>query len=160
MGSFLVEKLNRLQARVSVPRSQEYNLTQADHAQRMYRETRPQILIHLAARVGGIGSNQRNAGRFFYENMALGLNVVEEGRRYSALEKMVVIGTTCSYPKLTPVPFREDDLWSGYPEETNASYGVAKRALLSMASGYRAQYGMNIIYLIPSNLYGPEIMST
>lgn len=155
LGSFVVGGLRRLNPQVFVPRSREYDLTQAEHARRMYRDAQPQVLIHLAAQVGGIGANQNNPGRFFYDNMSMGLNVLEEGRRYGALEKLVVIGTTCSYPKFTPVPFREDDLWKGFPEETNAPYGIAKRALLSMAWGYRAQYDMNIIYLIPANLFGP-----
>ena len=156
LGSFVVERLNRLGAQVFVPRSRDCDLTQSDHAQLMYRKSRPEILIHMAATVGGIGANQGNPGRFFYNNMAMGLNVVEHGLQYGSLKKLVIIGTTCSYPKFTPVPFLEDDLWNGYPEETNASYGIAKRALLSMALGYRAQYGMTITYLIPANLYGPR----
>lgn len=156
LGSFVVEELNRLGAQVFVPRSRGYDLTRVKYAQRMYQESRPQLLIHLAARVGGIGANQQNPGRFFYDNMSIGLNVVEEARRYGALEKLVLVGTTCSYPKFTRVPFQEDDLWNGYPEETNAPYGIAKRALLAMAWGYRAQYGMKIIYLLPANLYGPR----
>ncbi len=121
----------------------------------MYQDTTPDILIHLAAIVGGIGANQANPGRFFYENMAIGLNVVEEARRYGGLEKLVLMGTTCSYPKFSQVPFREESIWDGYPEETNAPYGVAKRALLAMAWGYREQHCMNIIYLTPTNLFGP-----
>jgi GDP-L-fucose synthase len=112
-------------------------------------------LIHLAATVGGIGANRNNPGRFFYENMAMGLHIVEEARRYGRLEKLVLVGTTCSYPKDTPTPFREEDLWNGYPEETNAPYAMAKKALLVMAVGYREQYGLKSIYLIPANLYGP-----
>jgi GDP-L-fucose synthase len=111
-------------------------------------------VIHLAADVGGIGANRANPGRYFFGNMAMGLNVIEEGRRHG-VEKIVQIGTVCSYPKHTPVPFREDDLWNGYPEETNAPYGVAKKALLVMLQGYRQQYGVNGIYLLPANLYGP-----
>ena len=139
-----------------VPRSYAYDLTRAENARRMYQESTPAILIHLAAIVGGIGANQANPGRFFYENMAIGLNVVEEARRYGGLEKLVLAGTTCSYPKFSAVPFREAHLWDGYPEETNAAYGVAKRALLAMAWGYREQYGMNLIYLVPTNLFGPR----
>ena len=155
LGTFVVKKLNSLRAQTFVPRSRDYDLTKAENARSLYQDGQPQVLIHLAARVGGIGANQDNPGRFFYENMSIGLNVLEEGRRYGQLEKLVVIGTTCSYPKFTPIPFREDDLWSGFPEETNAPYGIAKRALLSMSWGYRAQYDMDIIYLIPANLYGP-----
>ena len=156
LGSSVVERLDGLGAKVFVPRSRDYDLTHMDHAQLMYRESQPEVLIHLAARVGGIRANQGNPGLFFHDNMAMGLNVVEQGREYGALMRLVIIGTTCSYPKFTPVPFREEYLWNGYPEETNASYGIAKRALLSMAFGYRAQYGMPITYLIPANLYGPR----
>jgi GDP-L-fucose synthase len=109
----------------------------------------------LAATVGGIGANRRNPGRFFYENMAMGLNVIDAARLYGQLEKLVIVGSTCSYPKHTPTPFREEELWNGYPEETNAPYGIAKKALLVMAQGYREQYGLPSIYLIPANLYGP-----
>src|SRR5205085_7783466 len=115
---------------------------------KLYADVQPQILIHLAAAVGGIGANRNNPGRFFYENMAMGLNIIEEGRRYGHLDKLVIVGTTCSYPKHALTPFREKDLWNGYPEETNAPYGIAKRSLLVMAEGYRNQYGLNSIYLI------------
>lgn len=121
----------------------------------MYRDGKPDILVHLAARVGGIGANMENPGAFFHDNMAMGLNVLDEARGYGKLGKLVFIGTTCSYPKFTDVPFKEDTLWDGYPEETNAPYGVAKRALLAMCWGYRRQYDLNVVYLIPANLYGP-----
>ncbi|HWL93494.1 MAG TPA: GDP-L-fucose synthase, partial [Phycisphaerae bacterium] len=121
----------------------------------MYAALKPSVVIHLAAEVGGIGANQANPGRFFYSNLAMGLHLIEHARRNN-IKKFVQIGTVCSYPKFTAVPFREDDLWIGYPEETNAPYGVAKKALLTMLQAYRAQYGLNGIYLIPVNLYGPH----
>lgn len=139
---------------VVVPRSRDYDLTHAEQVERLFDESSPQIVIHLAAEVGGIGANEMNPGRFFYANMAMGLNLIEESRRRS-VEKFVQVGTVCSYPKFCDVPFREDDLWSGFPEETNAPYGVAKRALGVMLDAYRRQYGFNGVYLIPVNLYGP-----
>ena len=156
LGGFVAERLRERRAEVFVPRSRSYDLTVNEHARRMYQDARPEVLLHLAARVGGIGANQRNPGLFFHENMAMGMHVLEEGRRYSGLEKLIVVGTTCSYPKFTPTPFKEEDFWNGYPEETNAPYGIAKRSLLAMSWGYREQYGMKIIYLIPANLYGPR----
>jgi GDP-L-fucose synthase len=157
LGSFLVEKLRECQVSgIFVPRSKEYDLTQKEATAQLYRDAQPDILIHLAARVGGISANRENPGRFFYDNIAMGLNIVEEARRYSRLEKLVIVGTTCSYPKFTPTPFREEDLWNGYPEETNAPYGIAKKSLLVMAQAYSEQYGLNTIYLIPANLYGPR----
>ena len=156
LGSFVVQRLKKLQAEAFVPRSRKYDLTQVDQTRRMYGDAAPQVLIHLAGRVGGIGNNRENPARYFLENMVMGLNVIEEGRRYGELEKLVVIGTTCSYPKFTPVPFREENIWDGYPDETNAPYGIAKRALLSMAWSYREQHDMNIIYLISANLHGPR----
>ena len=156
LGQFVLEQLKALDASdVFVPRSRDYNLCYREEVERLYTHVRPQILIHLAAAVGGIGANRNNPGRFFYENMAMGLHMIDEARRYGSLEKLVIVGTTCSYPKHTPTPFREEDLWNGYPEETNAPYGVAKKALLVMARGYREQYGLHTIYLIPANLYGP-----
>lgn len=137
-----------------IPLIEAYDLTQESDVARMYEAMRPDIVIHLAAEVGGIGANRDNPGRFFYSNMAMGLHLVEQARRRK-LEKFVQIGTICAYPKFTPVPFREEDLWNGYPEETNAPYGIAKKALLVMLQGYRAQYGFNGIYLLPVNLYGP-----
>ena len=156
LGRVVVDRLRQAGAEVQAARSREYNLIEADAARRLFQETKPQVVIHLAARVGGIEANRRSPGLFFYENMAMGLNVIEEARRYGALEKLVVVGTTCAYPKFTPVPFKEADLWNGYPEETNAPYAVAKKALLVMAQGYREQYGLRSIYLIPGNLYGPH----
>ena len=120
----------------------------------MYAQMSPTVVIHLAAEVGGIGANQENPGRFFYANMAMGLHLIEHARRLR-LKKFVQIGTICAYPKFTPVPFKEEDLWNGYPEETNAPYGIAKKALLVMLQGYRQQYGLNGIFLLPVNLYGP-----
>lgn len=156
LGSFVVQKLRERGLReIFVPRKQDFDLTRREAAERLYREVKPNILFHLAASVGGIGANRENPGRFFYENLSMGLNVVEAARLYGKLENMVLIGTTCSYPKFTEIPFREEDLWKGYPEETNAPYGIAKKALLVMSQAYRAQYDMKSMYLIPANLYGP-----
>ncbi len=156
LGSFVVEKLReRGCSEVFVPRKKDYDLTQHEATAQLYLDVRPDMLFHLAGIVGGIGANRDNPGRFFYENMAMGLHVIDEACRYGRLGKMVIIGTTCSYPKHTPTPFREKDLWNGYPEETNAPYGIAKKALLVMAQGYKEQYGLKSIYLIPANLYGP-----
>jgi GDP-L-fucose synthase len=154
LGSHLTRMLDDEGAQTTVVRSREHNLTEQNDTRRLLADTSPQIVIHLAADVGGIGANRVNPGRYFYGNMAMGLNVIEESRRHG-VEKIVQIGTVCAYPKHTPVPFREDDLWNGYPEETNAPYGVAKKALLVMLQGYRQQYGVNGIYLLPANLYGP-----
>lgn len=156
LGSFIVEKLEARGAEVFVPRRKQHDLTEASGAARMYVDGRPQIVIHAAGRVGGIGIIKEQPGQFFHDNMAMGLHVMEEGRKYGSLEKLVIVGTTCSYPQMAPVPFMEDDLWDGYPEQTNAPYGVAKRALLSMAWGYRQQYDMSIVYLVLANLYGPR----
>jgi GDP-L-fucose synthase len=139
---------------VFVPRSREFDLTDAGAARRMLETAEPEVVIHLAAEVGGIGANQRQPGRFFYANMAMGLNLIEQCR-LRGVEKLVMVGTVCAYPKHCPAPFREADLWSGFPEETNAPYGVAKRALSTMLAAYRAQYGFNGVYLVPVNLYGP-----
>ena len=156
LGKFVVARLKAQGAtELFVPRKRAYDLCHREEVARLYAEAQPQILIHLAATVGGIGANRTNPGRFFYENMAMGLHIVEEARRYGRLEKFVLVGTTCSYPKHAATPFQEEDLWNGYPEETNAPYGIAKKALLVMALGYREQYGLNSIYLIPANLYGP-----
>jgi GDP-L-fucose synthase len=156
LGSHVVEELERLGCRqIFVPRSREYDLRRADAVARMYREHRPEIVIHLAAVVGGIGANRENPGRFFYDNLMMGTEMVEQAR-LSGVEKFVAIGTVCAYPKFTPVPFREDDLWNGYPEETNAPYGLAKKMLLVQTQAYHQQYGFNGIYLLPVNLYGPR----
>jgi len=141
-------------AEVFVPRRAEYDLTDATAVARAYDDSRPDTVVHLAAEVGGIGANRDNPGRYFFANMAMGLHLIEEARRRGT-EKVVQVGTVCSYPKHTPVPFAEDELWNGYPEETNAPYGVAKKALLVMLQAYRAQYGLRGSYLLPVNLYGP-----
>jgi GDP-L-fucose synthase len=139
---------------VFVPIYPEYDLTRFDAVERLFDEHRPEILIHLAAVVGGIGANRANPGRFFYDNAIMGIQLIEAARRHS-VEKTVVLGTICAYPKFTPVPFREEELWNGYPEETNAPYGLAKKMMLVQCQSYREQYGMNAIYLLPVNLYGP-----
>jgi GDP-L-fucose synthase len=140
--------------RILVPRIEEFDLTGEEHVVRMYRQMQPTVVVHLAAAVGGIGANRENPGRFFYVNLAMGLHLIEHARRVG-LKKFVQAGTICAYPKFTPVPFREEDLWAGYPEETNAPYGIAKKALLVMLQAYRQQYGLCGIYLLPVNLYGP-----
>jgi GDP-L-fucose synthase len=137
-----------------IPKIEEFDLRKEADIRRMYTEMRPDVVIHLAAVVGGIGANRDNPGRFFYENAIMGIQLIELGRQVG-LKKIVVIGTICAYPKFAPVPFHEDDLWIGYPEETNAPYGVAKKALLVQLQAYREQYGMNGIFLLPVNLYGP-----
>jgi len=139
---------------ILVPTIEEYDLTCEADVARMYDHMKPTLVIHLAAEVGGIGANRDNPGRFFYANMAMGLHLIEQARQRN-LSKFVQVGTICAYPKFTPVPFKEEDLWNGYPEETNAQYGIAKKALLVMLQGYRQQYGFNGIYLLPVNLYGP-----
>jgi GDP-L-fucose synthase len=139
---------------IVVIRRRDYELTDARAVAEAYEAAHPDTVIHLAAEVGGIGANRANPGRYFYANMAMGLHLIEEGRR-RGLGKFVQVGTVCSYPKFTPVPFSEDDLWNGYPEETNAPYGIAKKSLLVMLQAYREQYGLNGIYLMPVNLYGP-----
>src|SRR4030081_3229416 len=155
LGSFVVDKLHAAGAKeVVVARSDKYDLRAQTEALRLYTDTRPDIVIHLAAVVGGIGANRENPGRFFYDNAIMGLNVIEAAR-ISGIEKFVCAGTICSYPKFTSVPFREEDFWNGYPEETNAPYGLAKKMLLVQLQAYREQYGMNGIYLTPVNLYGP-----
>lgn len=155
LGGRVVARLRQLGCGdVFVVRRREYDLVRGEHVERLYRDAKPQIVIHLAAVVGGIGANRENPGRFFYENIMMGVQMIEAARAHS-VEKFVQIGTVCAYPKFAQVPFREDDLWSGYPEETNAPYGIAKKALLVQAQGYRDQYGLNAIYLLPVNLYGP-----
>jgi GDP-L-fucose synthase len=156
LGSFVVEKLRERGCQnVTVPRSKEYDLRDRDAIIRLYTETRPHIVMHLAAVVGGIGANRMNPGRFFYDNAIMGIQLLEYARQFG-VEKFVATGTVCAYPKFTPTPFKEDDLWEGYPEETNAPYGLAKKMLLVQAQAYRAQYGFNAIYLLPVNLYGPR----
>jgi len=139
---------------VIVPRRVEYDLTEQAAARRLFANERPDIVVHLAAEVGGIGANRANPGRYFYANMAMGLNVIEASR-VTGVDKVVQVGTVCAYPKHTPVPFSETALWDGYPEETNAPYGIAKKSLLVMLQAYREQYGLAGIYLLPVNLYGP-----
>jgi len=139
---------------VFVPRSREYDLTRADAAGRLFDDARPDIVLHLAAEVGGIGANKKHPGRFFYANMAMGLHLIEEARK-CGVEKFVQVGTVCAYPKHCSTPFVENDLWCGFPEETNAPYGVAKRALGTMLDAYHREYGFNGVFLIPANLYGP-----
>jgi len=155
LGSRLVEKLGERGAgNVFVPRSRDYDLVRYDDVVRLYRERQPDIVIHLAARVGGIGANRANPGKFFYDNLMIGVQLMEVAR-LTGVEKFVAIGTICAYPKFTPVPFKEENLWDGYPEETNAPYGLAKKMLLVQSQAYRQQYGFNSIYLLPVNLYGP-----
>ena len=138
-----------------VPRRRDVDLTDAAAIDGLLRRERPEVLFHLAAVVGGIGANRENPGRYFYENAIMGIQLIEYARRY-AVEKTIVAGTVCAYPKFAPVPFKEESLWDGYPEETNAPYGIAKKALLVQCQAYREQYGMNAIYLLPVNLYGPN----
>lgn len=155
LGSVVVAQLREQGCRsIWVPRSQDYDLVQMEAVQRLYDDAAPDIVLHLAARVGGIGANQANAGRFFYDNLMMGTQLMEVGRQ-RGLEKFVALATICAYPKYTPVPFREEDLWAGYPEETNAPYGLAKKMMLVQAQAYRQQYGFNAIVLFPVNLYGP-----
>jgi GDP-L-fucose synthase len=156
LGSFLVEKLRaRGISDIVAPRSRDYDLTHEAGAEKLYKDHKPDVVVHLAAQVGGIGANRENPGRYFFANMAMGLHLIEQARIYK-IHKFVQIGTICAYPKFTPVPFKEEELWNGYPEETNAPYGVAKKALLVMCQAYRQQYGLNAIYLLPVNLYGPR----
>ena len=155
LGHFVLEKLKNFSGvEVFVPRSRDYNLIQADDVKRLLSDTRPDLVIHLAAVVGGIGYNQQNPGRFFYDNLMMGVQLIEQSRLHG-VKKFVATGTVCAYPKFTPVPFKEDDLWNGYPEETNAPYGLAKKMMLVQAQSYRQQYGFNAIFLLPANLYGP-----
>jgi GDP-L-fucose synthase len=156
LGSHVVEALRaRGAGEVVVPRSKDHDLRDAAQCDVVFREHRPDLVMHLAASVGGIGANRRHPGRFFYDNMAMGLNVLESARVHGTA-KVVVAGTICAYPKFTPVPFREDDLWNGYPEETNAPYGIAKKSLLVMAQAYRQEYGSNFVMVFPVNLFGPR----
>lgn len=154
LGRHLVERLKARGVDVFVPRSSDYNLVREADVVRLLDDARPEMLIHLAAVVGGIGHNQKNPGRFFYENLMMGTQLIEQSR-LRGIRKFVALGTVCAYPKFTPVPFKEDDLWNGYPEETNAPYGLAKKMMLVQAQSYREQYGFNTIFLLPANLYGP-----
>ncbi|MBF8262018.1 MAG: fcl [candidate division NC10 bacterium] len=156
LGSYLLEGLRQGGAgNVIAPSSGEFDLVQAEDVRRLLAQAKPEIVIHLAANVGGIGANQAHPAEFFHDNLMMGVQMLHESWK-AGVEKFVAVGTVCSYPKFTPVPFREDDLWNGYPEETNAPYGLAKKMLLVQAQAYRSQYGFNAIYLIPVNLYGPR----
>ena len=154
VGSHLVERLEAEGHDVAVPRRSETDLIDMTATAQIFTEVRPELVFHLAAEVGGIGANRANPGRYWYANLMMGAHVLEQARLH-ATPKLVIAGTICAYPKFAPVPFREDDLWDGYPEETNAPYGVAKKAILVGAQAYREQYGTNAIYLLPVNLYGP-----
>ena len=155
LGSHVVERLERAGHEVVVPRRSDYDLTRWDHAERLFEETRPDRVFHVAGEVGGIGANRATPGRFWYANVIMGAHVLELSRTHG-VEKLIVAGTVCAYPKFTPVPFHEDDLWNGFPEETNAAYGVAKKSVLVGAQAYREQYGLDAIFLLPANLYGPR----
>ena len=155
LGHHVIEALRAVGARtVLQPTHAQLDLLDRDAVHRDLARERPDVIVHLAAVVGGIGANRRHPGRFFHDNLVMGVELIEAARLFD-VKKVVTIGTTCAYPKFTPVPFREDDLWNGYPEETNAPYGIAKRALLVMGQAYRAEYGLHAIYLVPGNLYGP-----
>jgi len=155
LGRFVVEKLKAFpQVEIVVPRSREYNLIEEAGVKRLLGDTKPDLVIHLAAVVGGIGYNQQNPGRFFYDNLMMGVQLIEQSR-LQGVKKFVATGTVCAYPKFTPTPFKEDDIWNGYPEETNAPYGLAKKMMLVQSQSYRQQYGFNSIFLLPANLYGP-----
>jgi GDP-L-fucose synthase len=154
LGSRLVERLRGDGHDVSIARRADYDLTSMEDTARLFADTEPELVYHLAAEVGGIGANRANPGRYWYANLMMGAHVLEQ-TRLNETPKLVVAGTVCAYPKYTPVPFREDDLWNGYPEETNAPYGVAKKAILVGAQAYREQYGTNAVFLLPANLYGP-----
>jgi GDP-L-fucose synthase len=155
LGSHVVERMRAAGIEPFVARRRDYDLTEMADTARLFEDARPELVLHLAAEVGGIGANRANPGRYWYANLMMGAHVLEQARIHR-VSKLLVLGTICSYPKFTPVPFREEELWSGYPEETNAPYGVAKKALLVGARGYREQYGLNSIYLLPVNLYGPR----
>lgn len=153
LGGFVVEKISQ-NHRVFVPRSKNFDLTQKLEVERLFSTVDPDIVVHLAAKVGGIGANRENPGKFFYDNIMMGINLVEASRIYG-VDKFIHIGTVCSYPKYCEVPFKEDDLWNGYPEETNAPYGIAKKSIMTMLEAYRDQYGLKSMVLLPVNLYGP-----
>lgn len=155
LGKHLVARLREMGAEnVFVPRSVDYDLRERDDVARMLKDSKPDLLFHLAAIAGGIGANRVNPGKFFYDNAVMGIHLIEEARR-AGVDKTLIVGTICAYPKNTRVPFNEDDLWNGYPEETNAPYGLAKKMLLVQAQAYREQYDMNVIYVLPVNMYGP-----
>jgi GDP-L-fucose synthase len=154
LGSYVVEKLReRGVENITIPRSKDYDLVKAENVRRLYDDANPDLVIHLAAVVGGIGANRANPGKYFYDNLMMGSQLMEEAR-LRGVRKFVAAGSVCAYPKFTPVPFKEDDLWNGYPEETNAPYGLAKKMMLVQSQAYRDQYGFNSIFLLPVNLYG------
>ena len=156
LGSFVVEKLKERGARdIFIPNFEEYDLVNPQDVERVLDDARPDVIIHLAAHVGGIGANREHPAEFFYDNLMMGVQLMHQAWKRK-VEKFVAIGTVCAYPKFTPVPFKEDDIWNGYPEETNAPYGLAKKMLLVQAQAYRQQYGFNAIFLLPVNLYGPR----
>ena len=156
LGRNVVRKLQQRGCQhIFVPRSRDYNLVDNEAVRKLYQDARPDIVLHLAGEVGGIGANRESQGRFFYANLMMGVQLIEQGRLFG-IEKLVALGTVCAYPKFTTVPFKEEDLWNGYPEETNAPYGLAKKMLLVQSQVYRQQYGFNSIFLLPANLYGPE----
>jgi len=155
LGSHLVERLEAEGHDVFAARRADFDLTRWDDTERMFEAAQPERVFHLAAEVGGIGANRLNPGRYWYANLMMGTHVLEQSRRHD-VEKLVLVGTVCAYPKVTPVPFREENLWDGFPEETNAPYGIAKKTLLVGAQGYREQYGLDSIFLLPANLYGPR----
>ena len=155
LGSHLVARLEQAGHEVIVPRRRDYDLTSADDTRKLFDDAQPELVFHLAAEVGGIGANRANPGRYWYANLMMGAHVLEQARIHET-PKLVIAGTICAYPKFAPIPFHEDDLWNGYPEETNAPYGVAKKSVLVGAQSYRAQYGLDTIFLLPVNLYGPR----
>lgn len=155
LGHFVVARLRSFQGlEIFVPNRKGYDLVKSSDIDRLLAQTKPDLIVHLAAVVGGIGANQNNPGKFFYENLMMGCQLIEQARQHD-VQKFVALGTVCAYPKFTPTPFREEDLWNGYPEETNAPYGLAKKMMLVQAQSYRQQYGFNTIFLLPANLYGP-----
>jgi len=155
LGRYVVKKLEEKGCKeIFVPRSKDYNLIDSEAVQRLYQDSRPDVVIHLAGKVGGIGITNKKPGEFFYDNLVMGVQMMEQGRLFG-VEKFIAIGTVCAYPKYIPIPFKEEDLWNGYPEETNAPYGLAKKMTLVQSQAYRQQYGFNAIYLLPVNLYGP-----
>ena len=155
LGGYVIERLQKRGCKnILVPKIEDYDLVSINDISRMYDDMKPDVVIHLAAVVGGIGANREHPGEFFYKNLMMGVQLIEQGRLRN-IEKFVAIGTVCAYPKFTPVPFKEENIWNGYPEETNAPYGLAKKMLLVQSQSYRAEYGFNSIFLLPVNLYGP-----
>lgn len=157
LGKAVNKKLGSMGYEIhSLEGRRSYDLVSQKQVDYMFQQLQPDVVVHLAAKVGGIGANKENPGLFMYENLAMGMNLIETARKYDALKKFVMVGTVCAYPKFTPVPFKEEDIWNGYPEETNAPYGIAKKALMEMLAAYNAQYGLNCTNLIPVNMYGPH----